>query len=147
VCGQMAVLDRVYSATVASDTECTMVTRLEQRAPLRLKIAGAFFALIGAATLAGVVVETQIEPRLDLLWSLSFALLFLAGGVGLLTSRRWGWVGSATAAGSLTAVGLWLILPTVGDPWSAEVGWLLLCGAVILLAILASPKSVRWLRS
>jgi hypothetical protein len=119
------------------------------RAPARLKVAGALLAFIGSLTVIGALLDSSGGTGVAILGNVVAGGVVLIAGLGLLLDARWAWWLTLLVAIGAAELGIFMLdqpgdLADLGAPLVAF--YLMLVPSVFIAVALLTPRSLRWLR-
>jgi len=107
-----------------------------------------YLRAIGVAMLAWGLLGVMLLRRSDsaTAWGWVFAAGFLAGGIGLVLARRWGWPLALLEAVANLGVGIFEIVTGRANPALATVILQLVPSGLAMWGLF-TPRSLAWLRA
>jgi hypothetical protein len=120
-----------------------------ERAPVRLKVAGALLAFIGSLTVIGALLDSSGGTGVAIAGNVDAGGVVLIAGLGLLLDARWAWWLTLLVAIGAAGLGIYILdqpgdITHLGAPLVAF--YLLLVPSVFIAIALLTPRSLRWLR-
>ena len=123
-----------------------------QKAPWFVRLIGLAFVAFGVLNVVGffLLPSDQRGHARDVVLNVAGIALVFTAGIGVLLSRRWGWLVSLAAGLVVLVTGLiaFLAPPDVAFPGADPIALVVLVlPSLAVLAGLLSPQTLRWVRN